>query len=418
MRLHRRALLSHSLAGGGLMMLAPHRVFAAAAESLPPWTPGTLDIHHIDTGVGNATFILGPDGTTILIDCGATRGGPPASTPLRPDSSRSAGEWVARYALRHARDARRTTLDYIVASHVHPDHVGSPVNGDPQGDGYVLTGLSAVDALMPAELVIDRGYPGYAPLPLIRAAFADNHRDWLRARVKRGRRVEAVVVGSDQQIAPRRAGAFSLRFIGGNGRVWTGDGARSRDLLPPRDRWSDEAKPDENHMSIAMLLTYGPFRYYTGGDLVADTHDGAVPWLDVETPIARVAGQVHVATANHHGYFDACWRGFTEALDAEAYVIQAWHATHPTMAPLQRMLDAWSGRTTRDLFITRLDPASRAVNERFLPQVRSTEGHVVVRISPDGRYRIFVTDSRDEADRVTFVGESRQTGPVHPAHHR
>lgn len=386
-------------------MVGPQRT-AADPPTLPPWTPGTLDIHHIDTGVGNATFILGPDGTTILIDCGATRGGPPASTALRPDSSRSPGEWVARYTLRHARAAKRETLDYMIATHVHPDHVGSPIDGDRRApEGYVLTGLSDVDALMPAGLVIDRGFPTYDPLPLINAPFAANHLAWLNARVKSGRRVEHVAVGSIRQLKARRQGLFSVRFVGGNGRVWTGVGDQSRDLFPPRSSWTTEARPEENHMSLAMVLSFGPFRYFAGGDLVADTHDGAVPWLDVETPIVQAAGRVDVASADHHGYFDACWPGFASALDADAYVIQAWHATHPAMGSLQRLLNAWQGRSLRDVFITRLDPASRTANGRFLSKIKSTEGHVVIRVRSDGSYGVYVTDSRNELDMITFAGE-------------
>ncbi|MBV9529155.1 MBL fold metallo-hydrolase [Sphingomonas sp.] len=407
-QLDRRLFLSGGLLGGGFL-LAGMRSAAAGSQILSAWTPGTLDIHHIDTGVGNATFILGPDGTAILIDCGATRGGPPASTPLRPDSSRSAGEWVARYALRQARAAGRNTLDCMIATHVHPDHVGSPVPSDPQApEGYRLTGLSDVDAHMPADLVIDRGFPNYARLPLIDASFATNHLAWMRARARNGRRVEQVAVGSDRQVETRRTGAFNIRFVGGDGRAWTGVGDQSRDLLPPKASWTTEATPEENHMSIAMVLSYGPFRYFAGGDLVADTHDGRVPWLDVETPIVRVAGPVDVAAADHHGYFDADGPEFVRALDADAYVIQAWHATHPAMATLQRMLNDWEGRVPRDVFVTRLDPASRALNERFLPMVKSIEGHVVVRVGPEGAYRVYVTDSRDERDTITYAGRVAQ----------
>jgi hypothetical protein len=286
MALGRRSFTLGGLAIGSHPAFRPAKGHAAEADRLPPWTPGTLDIHHIDTGVGNATFILAPDGITILIDCGATRGGPPASTALRPDDSRAAGEWVARYALRHARAANRTTLDYIVATHVHPDHIGSPLDGDPRAAaGYTLTGLSQIDALMPADLVVDRGFPDYAPLPLIDTPFASNHLAWLKARRKAGKRVEQVKVGSERQLHARRTGAFSVRFVGGNGRVWTGEGEQSRDLLPPRSIWTAESTPEENHMSIALVLSYGSFRYFTGGDLIGDTHDGAFPWLDVETPI-------------------------------------------------------------------------------------------------------------------------------------
>ncbi len=37
---------------------------------LPPWQEGYLDIHHISTGRGNASFILFPDGTSLVVDCG------------------------------------------------------------------------------------------------------------------------------------------------------------------------------------------------------------------------------------------------------------------------------------------------------------------------------------------------------------
>ena len=388
----------------------PKAVPPKPGDRLAPWSPGALDIHHIDTGAGNATFILAPDGTTILIDCGAVAGGP-ANAPPRPSAARRPGEWVARYALRQARAAGRNTLDYMVATHVHPDHVGSPGEGDPVApDGVVLTGLSQVDALMPATVVIDRGFPSYEPVPLGSAPFAANHLAWLTARIRSGRRVEQVQVGSAHQLCARMPGAFSVRFVGGDGRVWTGEDEASRALFPPRAAWTAEARPEENHLSIAMVLSFGAFRYFAGGDLVADTHDGAVPWLDVETPIVRAAGKVDVASADHHGYFDADSPEFTRALDADVYVVQAWHATHPDMATLQRLSNAWTGRALRDVYITRLTAENRMTNARFLPDVKSAEGHVVVRVQPDGHYRVLVTDSRDEADSILHVGEVKVAG--------
>jgi Metallo-beta-lactamase superfamily len=402
----RRALLLGGLATGGCWSLSVSAARAQEPPALPPWSPGTLDIHHIDTGVGNATFVLAPDGTTILIDCGATRGGPPASAALRPNDSRAAGGWVARYALRHGRAAGRTTLDYIIATHVHPDHVGAPLADDARStDGVILSGLPQVDALMPAAVVIDRGFPEYASLPLIDAPFARNHRAWLCARLEKGQRVERVRVGSRSQVVPRGKSGFALRFIAGDGEVWTGAGEVSRPMLADRASWSGAARPNENHLSIAFVLSFGPFRYFAGGDLSADSHDGAHPWLDVETPVVKAAGPVDVAAADHHGYFDACGPAFVQALDAKAYIVQAWHATHPAMATLQRMQGAWgTDSKLRDVFVTRLVAESRSVNARFLPGLRSQEGHVVVRVRPDGTYRIFVTDSRDEADRITYVG--------------
>lgn len=44
------------------------------AASLAPWSPGTLDIHHINTGQGNATFFVLPDGTTRRVRVASDRG--------------------------------------------------------------------------------------------------------------------------------------------------------------------------------------------------------------------------------------------------------------------------------------------------------------------------------------------------------
>jgi len=82
----------------GLLVLARavRRQRDSGAESvggpLSPWSPGTLDIHHIDTGRGNSAFIVAPDGITILIDCGATNDSLDESAPCRPNDSKRSGE--------------------------------------------------------------------------------------------------------------------------------------------------------------------------------------------------------------------------------------------------------------------------------------------------------------------------------------
>src|ERR1700743_806475 len=49
---------------------ADHRSPDSASGVLPAWTEGTLYIHHISTGRGNAAYVVMPDGTTMLIDAG------------------------------------------------------------------------------------------------------------------------------------------------------------------------------------------------------------------------------------------------------------------------------------------------------------------------------------------------------------
>ncbi|MBY0375762.1 MAG: hypothetical protein K2Q23_17330, partial [Bryobacteraceae bacterium] len=68
-----------------------------AAEPLKPWTLGYLDIHQIHTGRGNCSFVVLPDGTTLLIDAGAVPERGAGLVPARPHSSRTPAEWIAHY---------------------------------------------------------------------------------------------------------------------------------------------------------------------------------------------------------------------------------------------------------------------------------------------------------------------------------
>src|ERR1700744_2679412 len=68
--------------------------------SLVPWRGGQLDIHHISTGRGDASLIIGPDGTSIMIDAGAVSANGPFTLDLKPNDTKRPGEWIARYAAR------------------------------------------------------------------------------------------------------------------------------------------------------------------------------------------------------------------------------------------------------------------------------------------------------------------------------
>ena len=43
---------------------------ASAQVYLPKWQEGYMDIHTIATGRGDATLVIMPDGTTLMIDAG------------------------------------------------------------------------------------------------------------------------------------------------------------------------------------------------------------------------------------------------------------------------------------------------------------------------------------------------------------
>ena len=94
-------------------------------DLLPAWTSGTLDIHQIVTGRGNANFMMFPDGTTVLVDAGDQ--GETEFASQRPDASRNPAQWIARY-IRHmeqrADPSAQPKLDFAVLTHFHADHMG------------------------------------------------------------------------------------------------------------------------------------------------------------------------------------------------------------------------------------------------------------------------------------------------------
>jgi hypothetical protein len=151
----------------------------------------------------------------------------------------------------------------------------------------------------------------------------------------------------------------------------------------------------------SSLLQYGAFRYYSGGDLTCDTDYGRFPWHDIESPVAQAAGPVDVAVANHHGYFDACGPAFVRALQPRVWIIPTWHVSHPAINVLANLFstDLYPGE--RSVFATGITPEALLTTDRFSSHLSSTDGHVVVRVSPQGRnFSVHVITARDESGTV------------------
>ena len=359
-----------------LLLLALGLALPTPGAPLPPWTPGTLDIHHIHTGRGNAAFVHFPDGTTLLIDAGAI----PETTNPR------AGQSIARYIAQRAK-----SLDYALVTHYHDDHIGALTIEAPKtatAGAYKLTGLTDVAELLPINKLYDRGdTPSPLPSPMLA-----NYRAY---RHSLGDRAATLEAGRADQIVPLHGGQFQVRTVAVNGRVWTGVADHSRSVFPAN--WQTlpaEDQPSENHYSAAIVIRYGAFDYYTGGDLVGVPLDGAPSWHDLETPLAQVLGPVDTMVLNHHGWLDTTNPTFLATLRPRVVVIPTWHATHPDHGVLRRLIAPRSYPGPRDLFATGLLDAPRAVFSYLRHNPFSSEqGHVVIRVAPGGdTYRVYVLD--------------------------
>lgn len=387
---------------------------AEVGRPLPAWRTGELDIHHINTGRGEAQVMILPDGTSLLVDMsGKTVEAPPFSLPTRPDASRAPGEWVARY-VRRALPEGAAKIDYALITHFHGDHMGAIVPDSPlaPNGAYRLSGVTEVAEHLAIDTLIDRGWPDYDHPRPIRNPTVDNYRAFLAWQIEnRGLRIEQFQPGRADQIVLRHQAEaypqFQIRNLYASGVLWTGVGEETRNLVPSPDSVPANEYPNENKLSIAFRISYGRFDYFTGGDLSSideETVHAPPPWLDIEPRVGQAAGPVEAMKANHHGSWDSNSIGFLAALRPQVIVVPSRAEGHPSVNTWKRMTSTqvWPGE--RDIFVTNVGPATARTTYDIERTARSTQGHVVIRVAEGGAsFRVFVLEDTDEDMRVKAV---------------
>jgi beta-lactamase superfamily II metal-dependent hydrolase len=361
---------------------------------LSPWRPGELDIHVISSGRGDATLIVAPDGSLILIDAGcAAKGDTSRMLPPRPNASRTAGQWIASYVKRRLSETGASGLDALLVTHLHDDHI---------------SGISDVADEVSIGTLIDPDYPDYGYPPFEGRVAVETYIRYVRQRAASGGRVERLRVGSTGQIG---RSPIEIRAVAGRGIVWTGRENQVRAVFPPQTELAPADYPNENAACSAVRLRYGRFSAFFAGDLTDWADAGARPWMDALTPAARAAGPVDLALAPHHGLFDASGVEMARALAPAVWIISAWHVSHPSASTLDRLLNKRLNPHLCGVYATGISDAAASVASNLVPRLTSRSGHVVTRVAPGGEsFRVVVTDHNDELDRVLQVSATMDDG--------
>lgn len=241
-----------------------------------------LQIHHLDVGQGDGTLIIAPSGLTILIDAGNNGKGTGVVLP-----------YLAGLGI--------TQLDFVIASHYHADHIG--------GLDEVINGLGAVNIGSCYDRGTDPPLPGTA-----------TYTSYASAAAAAGR----ITLGLGQTLD-------------------LGDGVTLTCLAVDGEVLDYGAVPDastsENDLSIAFLLSWQRFQYFTGGDCGGES----TYYADLETPLAPVVGDVDAFKINHHGSAYSTNQTFVNALLPEVGVISVGDGNtygHPVQAVLDRLAAA------------------------------------------------------------------------------
>jgi beta-lactamase superfamily II metal-dependent hydrolase len=380
---------------------------------LPPWQKGMLDIHHINTGRGDAAFAILPDGTTLLIDAGDMsnthpRTLSPRNAPQMPNNSKSAPGWIVNYIEQFLPVGFEKQLDYALITHYHSDHFGEmdSLRTKASETDYFLTGITEVGHFLPIKKMMDRGFSYPIDLKdkkiqnLEVLSTLKNYWRFLDYQNKKNGLVhEKLIPGQTDQISlvnhPTKFKDFSVRNIAVNGTIWTGTGTDTLALFTIGDQLG------ENPLSTCIKISYGTFDYFTGGDISGIDTYGGTDIHSLESEIAPIIGAVDVATLNHHGNRDSQNAFYVKTIRPRVWIQQNWSSDHPGEEVLRRITSKKLYAGKRDIFSTVMLQPNKEVIGTSLDQYKSQNGHIVLRVYPQGNsYDIYILNDASTAREV------------------
>jgi beta-lactamase superfamily II metal-dependent hydrolase len=271
-------------------------------RSRPPKPTGELQVHVLDVGPveGDSILIVSPTGKSVLIDAGDAGKGKVVLDALK------------RYKVER--------LDYFIATHPHPDHIGAAdevINGI-KVSTVIDNGVDLSTPAPPLAPVKKGAKPKPTPTPTKKSkvksinGFFDEYK-------------EAVTASGAQQEKAQAGKKYDL-----------GGGAILTVLAPNEPLFTKEQMKtggnDTNANSIVLRLDYGDFSMLFMGDAESQTEERMIAKdLDLKAKVIKIG---------HHGSKYATAENFLKRVQPEAAIISdgAWNRYgHPAQSLLERL---------------------------------------------------------------------------------
>lgn len=273
----------------------------------PPPSGGELQVHVLDVGPvdGDSILIISPGGKTVLIDAGDTGKG------------KGIIEALKRYNVQQ--------LDYFVATHPHPDHIG--------GADEVFKATKVLN-------IIDNGQEPDVPeslIPQSKSATPGNKKpiDQKPVNAKLDKSGAVTKFYDEYKAAITQSGAHYEKAQAGT-TYDLGAGARLTVLAPTEPLFTKEQVKTGGNLpnanSIVLRLDYGDFSMLLPGDAEEQTeHRLLTKDLNLKVRILKVG---------HHGSKYATAQDFVDRVKPEVAIISCgeWNRYgHPAQAVLDRL---------------------------------------------------------------------------------
>lgn len=308
-----------------------------------------LKIYHIDVDQADCTLFITPNGSTLLVDSGKNGHGERIKKVLQQEG--------------------KTRIDYFVNTHYHEDHLGGidEVENDP--DLVVAT-------------VYDRGDKQFLP------ASKKNEKTFKDYQAAVGNRAITLTTGTQIPID----NALSVTCISRAGLVIGDTGPSDAD--------------EENDMSLSLLITFGNFRYFVGGDIEAHTE-------------ARIADKdlvmdIDMYQANHHGSHSSSSLAFMQDMIPTVVVISNG-STDSYFHPRQVTLNTYASLSPPcNVFQTNKYLGAKAgagnVADEFIADLDTQGDEGTIKVVVNSQQNNYVVSYRDKTR--TFPTKPRASASV------